>query len=84
MEDERARRVRPSRQGFMVSVLSHGPCAIHQRLPIDSLALPLPPGVCLGEVLAGKYRLDSVLGIGAIGVVVGARTFSSVSESRSS
>jgi serine/threonine protein kinase len=32
----------------------------------------LPRGVELGRVLAGKYRLDDVLGVGGMGVVVGA------------
>jgi serine/threonine-protein kinase len=30
------------------------------------------PGVCEGDVLAGKYRVDEVLGIGGMGVVVAA------------
>jgi serine/threonine-protein kinase len=32
----------------------------------------LPPGVRLGEVVAGKYSLERVLGAGGMGVVVGA------------
>jgi serine/threonine protein kinase len=31
-----------------------------------------PPGVELGQVLAGKYRLDHVLGVGGMGVVIAA------------
>ena len=32
----------------------------------------LPASVRLGELIAGKYRLDRILGVGGMGVVVGA------------
>ena len=35
--------------------------------------LPLTSPVAIGEIVAGKYRVESVLGTGAMGVVVGAR-----------
>jgi serine/threonine protein kinase len=35
--------------------------------------LPLASPVAIGEIVAGKYRVESVLGTGAMGVVVGAR-----------
>jgi serine/threonine-protein kinase len=57
----------------MGSVLSRGRWVVTQPLPIELPNPPLPPGVRLGAVLAGKYRLDAVLGTGATGVVVGAR-----------
>jgi serine/threonine-protein kinase len=33
---------------------------------------PLPVGVRPGDVLAGKYRVESLLGVGGMGVVVAA------------
>ena len=33
----------------------------------------LAAGVCEGEILAGKYRIERVLGVGGMGVVVAAR-----------
>jgi eukaryotic-like serine/threonine-protein kinase len=35
--------------------------------------LPLASPVAIGEIVAGKYRVESVLGTGAMGIVVGAR-----------
>jgi serine/threonine protein kinase len=56
----------------MVSHLPGASQVATQPLPIELPPLPLPAGVRLGGVLAGKYRLDCVLGTGAVGVVVGA------------
>jgi serine/threonine-protein kinase len=57
----------------MGSSLSRGHWVVTQPLPVELPTLPLPPGVRIGAVLGGKYRLDCVLGTGATGVVVGAR-----------
>jgi eukaryotic-like serine/threonine-protein kinase len=40
------------------------------RVPVDSQSAA---GVREGEILAGKYRVDRVLGVGGMGAVVAAR-----------
>jgi eukaryotic-like serine/threonine-protein kinase len=52
---------------------AHPRAGTHRWSPLESTDPHLSAGVREGEILAGKYRIDRVLGVGGMGAVVAAR-----------